>query len=166
MGGVQLPAIAEIPSLLVEHSHFADVLEAKPEHALTLKDHEDANTVVDCLGYCKFIAGVNFGYQETLEAVSNVIGREFTYEEFMKLGERVWNMERVFNVREGITRADDTLPARLLEEPLTTGHGKGHVARLDNLSDYYQVRGWDENGRPTPEKLRELGLEDIVKHLN
>jgi len=166
MGGVQLPAIAEIPSLLIEHSHFADVLEPKPEHAPALKDHEDANTVVDCLGYCKFIAGVNFGYQESLESVSNVLGRDFTYEEFMKLGERVWNMERVFNVREGITRADDTLPARLLEEPLVTGAGKGHVARLDNLSDYYEARGWDEDGKPTPEKLKELGLEDIVEHLN
>ncbi len=136
MAGVQLPAMAEIPSLMVEHSHFADVLEPKPEHTPALKDHEDANTVVDCVGYCKFVAGVTFGYKETLEAVSNVIGREFTYDEFIRLGERVWNMERVFNVREGITRADDTLPARLLEEPLITGHGKGHVARLDNIRGY------------------------------
>jgi aldehyde:ferredoxin oxidoreductase len=113
------------------------------------------------------VAGVTLGYQETLEAVSSILGHEFTYEDYMKLGERVWNIERVFNVREGITRADDALPARLLEEPLTTGQGKGHVAKIDNLIDpYYQVRGWDENGKPTPEKLKELGLEDIIKHLN
>ena len=166
MGGVQLPSMAEIPNLLVEHSHFADVLEPKPEHARGLKEHEDANTVVDCVGYCKFVAGVTFGYKETIETVSNVISHEFTYGDFMKLGERVWNLERVFNVREGVTRADDTLPARLLEEPLTTGKGKGHVAKLDNLPDYYQARGWDENGKPTPEKLKELGLEDIIKYLN
>jgi len=167
MGGVQLPAIAEIKSLMVKHSHFPEPLEGKPEHAHDLKDHENAYTVVDCVGYCKFVAGVTLGYKETLEAVSSILGHEFTYEDYMKLGERVWNIERVFNVREGITRADDTLPARLLEEPLTTGQGKGHVAKIDNLIDpYYEVRGWDENGKPTPEKLKELGLEDIIKHLN
>jgi len=166
MAEIQLPAIAEILCLLVDESHMPDELEANPEHVAILKNMEDASTVIDCVGSCKFVAGVTFGYKETLEAVTNILGREFTHEEFKEVGERVWNMERVFNVREGITRADDCLPQRLLEEPLTIGRGKGHVAKIDNLIDpYYQLRGWDKNGKPTPKKLKELGLEDIVKHL-
>ena len=166
MAEIQLPAIAEILCLLVDDSHMPDALEANPEHVLILKNMEDANTVIDCVGYCKFVAGVTFGYKETMEAVTHILGREFTHEEFKKIGERVWTMERVFNVREGITRADDCLPQRLLDEPLTESKAKGHVAKIDTLLDpYYKVRGWDKNGRPTRKRLRELGLEDIIKHL-
>ena len=70
------------------------------------------------------------------------------------------NLERLFNQKAGITGKDDTLAKRLLEEPMPDGPGKGSVNRLhEMLPEYYQLRGWDENGVPTPEKLKELGLE-------
>ncbi len=78
----------------------------------------------------------------------------------MQAAERVYNLERLFLLGAGITKADDTLPPRMLEEPLTEGPAAGHVVELDAmLSKFYELRGWDENGVPTPEKLQELGLE-------
>jgi aldehyde:ferredoxin oxidoreductase len=80
----------------------------------------------------------------------------------MKVGERVWNMERLYNLREGFTRADDTLPRRLLEEAVSTGPSAGHTARLHlMLDEYYQFRGWDKQGIPSPKKLKELSMEAI-----
>jgi aldehyde:ferredoxin oxidoreductase len=86
----------------------------------------------------------------------------------VKVGERAYNLARVFSVREGITRADDTLPARLLEEPLPEGPAEGMVnenlpAMLDK---YYELRGWDKaTGKPTPEKLKELDLEEYIAEI-
>ncbi|MCK4585085.1 aldehyde ferredoxin oxidoreductase, partial [candidate division WOR-3 bacterium] len=81
------------------------------------------------------------------------------------IGERIWNLTRLIAVREGVSRKDDTLPARFLEEPLPAGAAKGHfVSReeLDTMLDeYYTLRGWDKNGIPTKEKLEELGLGEI-----
>ena len=75
-------------------------------------------------------------------------------------GERTWNLERLFNMKAGLTGKDDTLPKKLLEEPMPEGPAKGHVCRLDEmLPEYYKLRGWDENGVPTDEKLKELGLD-------
>ena len=81
----------------------------------------------------------------------------------MKVGERTWNMERLYNLREGFTKADDTLPKRLLEEPVAEGPSQGHTVRLEiMLEEYYQFRGWDEDGVPKREKLVELGLDALV----
>jgi aldehyde:ferredoxin oxidoreductase len=75
-------------------------------------------------------------------------------------GERIVNLERLWNLSAGFTKADDTLPKRLLEEPVTKGPSKGEVNRLyEMLPKYYHARGWDENGIPTRAKLGELGLE-------
>ena len=73
-------------------------------------------------------------------------------------------LSKCFNIREGWTRADDTLPMGLLEEPLSEGPAQGHVVDLDPLLDaYYEFRGWDKTtGRPTAAKLKELGLGDII----
>ena len=80
--------------------------------------------------------------------------------EVLRIGERIWNMQRVFNMRAGCTREDDTLPPRLLNEPLTEGAPKGRVWEREPLLDeYYSIRGWDRKGRPTPEKLSDLGIE-------
>jgi aldehyde:ferredoxin oxidoreductase len=161
----QLPTMADIPFLVVEDSQILDPLAVDPGQVHVLVDMEGACQVFDCAGACKFM-GCASSYDEWTTAITNVTGRKFTFEDFKKLGERVYTMERLFNVREGITRADDTLPKRLFEEPLPEGLGKGHVAKIDVLLDrYYQLRGWDNNGIPTPEKLRELGLDDLIKYL-
>jgi len=76
-----------------------------------------------------------------------------------RVGERVYNLTRLFNLREGFTSKDDTLPERLLREPMRAGPAKGLVVNLEPmLKEYYQLRGWDEEGVPTRSKLNELGL--------
>ena len=84
-------------------------------------------------------------------------------EEFLLVGERVWNLEKVFNLQAGLSKKDDTLPPRLLNEPMKGGPHKGHVVQLDEmLTEYYQLRGWDENGVPGQAKLNELGMTDVA----
>jgi aldehyde:ferredoxin oxidoreductase len=92
---------------------------------------------------------------------------DFSAEELTKIGERINNIERLFNVREGFSRKDDTLPQRFLSEPLTEGPSKGSTVDLDPMLDeYYQARGWHvESGHPTAEKLKELGLENEMLRL-
>jgi aldehyde:ferredoxin oxidoreductase len=89
-------------------------------------------------------------------------GWDIGYEEFMKVGERIWNLTRLFNVREGISRKDDNLPPRLKYEPVVSGPTKGRIFSDKDLNkllkDYYALRGWDSQGRPTKDKLIELSL--------
>ena len=83
-------------------------------------------------------------------------------EDFVKAGERTWNLERLWNLKAGLKAADDTLPKRLLSEAHQSGPAKGVVVHLDQmLPVYYRARGWDPNGVPTPEKLMELGLASV-----
>ena len=94
--------------------------------------------------------------------LTGATGVEFTKEDVWTLGERLNNLTRMFNVREGFSRKDDTLPERFLQEELKDGLSKGELitqAQLDEMLDeYYIARGWDENGIPREAKLRELGL--------
>ncbi len=85
--------------------------------------------------------------------LSAVTGVDYTTEEFLKCGERIWNLERLFNIKAGFTRKDDSLPERFFGNDGIdrTGFDKA-------LDEYYGSRGWDENGVPTEEKLGELGL--------
>ncbi len=100
----------------------------------------------------------DFGDMVTLLSV--VTGVDYTEEGLLKAGERIWNLERLFILEAGFTGADDTLPKRLLEEPCLKGDAEGLVVRLDEmLPEYYELRGWDKNSVPTPEKLAELGLD-------
>ena len=86
-------------------------------------------------------------------------GEEFTTEELEKIGERIWNMEREFNNRAGFTAKDDSLPPRLLKEACKTGPAKGKVNMLaEMMPKYYEVRGWDSEGRPTAATKTRLGL--------
>ena len=104
-----------------------------------------------------------FQVEDMVAQLETATGAGYTVESFVLSGERIWNLERIFNLKAGFTKEDDTLPPRMLKEPLPDGPGKGHVCRLgEMLPEYYQLRGWDENGVPTPEKLSELGLEDVL----
>lgn len=83
-------------------------------------------------------------------------GTKHTVEGLDRLGERIWNLERLFNLKAGITFKDDTLPPRILKEPRV----KNRVVDIGRLlQEYYKWRGWDEKGVPSREKLQELGLE-------
>ena len=124
--------------------------------------HQNLSAALDSLGVCKFSANAlsEEYYARMLSAVSGI---EFEPQELMTIGERIWNLERLYNLREGFTRADDTLPRRLLEEPVAEGPAKGRVVELETmLEEYYRFRGWDEEGRPTRWKLDALGLEDCL----
>ena len=86
-----------------------------------------------------------------------------------RAGERIWNLDRAFNARDGFDRRHDTLPRRIQTEPLHVidAEGEGSMVKdLDAfLDEYYRLRGWSENGIPLPEKLRELGLDYVVKDM-
>ena len=161
---IEGPAFTDIPFLCVEESKIEDTLVENPAEAKVVKDLEDALTVFDCVGTCKFM-GMALATEDWVDMISNCVGWDFGVSDFRKAGERVYNLARAFNVREGLTRADDTLPKRLLEEPLPEGPAEGHkVEKLDQMLDaYYEFRGWDKKtGKPTPEKLKELGLDYVV----
>jgi len=94
-----------------------------------------------------------------MELLNAATGAGYDLEELVRAGERIFNAERLFLVRAGFNRKDDTLPPRMLKEPMPDGPGKGMVCHLEEmLNEYYPVRGWTPEGLPTPAKLRELGL--------
>jgi len=114
---------------------------------------------MDTLVVCRFTGyGLDEDYYSRM--LSAGTGVQYTGEDFMLAGERIWNLERLFNNREGFGRKDDTLPNRLLKEPLSTGPTKGQVVELEPmLSEYYRFRGWDQEGNPTRRTLDRLGLK-------
>ncbi len=104
-----------------------------------------------------------------VDMLSSATGFDYTVEEYLRCGERIWNLIRVFNCREGISRRDDTLPPRIFEEPLPDEAAKGVTLTREQfnkmLDEYYELRGWDSNGIPTKEKLRELDLDDLTTYI-
>jgi aldehyde:ferredoxin oxidoreductase len=121
--------------------------------------HQNSAAVIDSLVYCKF---TNMAVAEEFFArtLSSVTGEHFTVDDLMTVGERVWTLERLYNLREGFTQEDDTLPDRLLNEPVPEGPSEGFVVNLaPMLVEYYAFRGWDQYGVPMPEKLKELSLD-------
>ena len=143
---------------------FLDPLSIEGKGAVAQFYH-DRTALMDSLGVCIFPPN-NGGMdiKELASLFSCVVGVSVTEADLFKAAERIWNVERLFNLREGITGKEDTLPTRLLQEPMPAGPAKGHVVELDVLlQDYYKVRNWDEQGAPKPEKLKELGLEEEGK---
>jgi len=94
-------------------------------------------------------------------------GANISDQDVLRIGERIVNIERAYNVRLGLSRKDDTLPDRMLKEPMPDGFAKGQVVDLEPMLDeYYGFRGWDrDSGLPTKSKLLELGLDDIADEL-
>jgi len=128
------------------------------EKAGWLKIFQDLTAVFDSAGICLFTSFA-LGLPELADMLRAALGWTESNEEILKIGERIWNLERLFNLRAGFTKADDTLPPRLLKEPLPSGPAKGKVNQLEvMLKEYYQVRGWNEEGVPTEEKMAELSL--------
>ncbi len=135
-----------------------DPFETK-EKASWDKIFQDLTAALDSSGICLFTTFA-IGGPEIAEYLKAATGMEIDNDELMKIGERIWNLERLFNLKAGLTGKDDTLPQRLLKEPISSGPAKGKVVELDKmLPEYYDLRGWDREGVPTPERLKELGLE-------
>jgi aldehyde:ferredoxin oxidoreductase len=120
---------------------------------------------IDCLGVCMFVSGVQL--KTVAETVSAVTGWDFTWREAVDVGDRTANMTRLYNIRCGQTREHDWMSPREYEAP-TGGPAKGisAVAVWDKMLDiYYEAMGWDKEGRPLPETLKNLGLESVGKDL-
>ena len=115
-------------------------------------------SLLDSLKSCKFTMFCGFGPKRQLECLRYITGWDMDLPEFLKTGERIFNLKRAYNVRCGISRKDDVLPPRILTH--RRGGGTEELPFLNEmLNRYYEYRGWDEFGRPRKEKLRELDLE-------
>ena len=122
------------------------------------KASQDWQAVVDSSGLCMFTMGA-WGPEEFAEQLDADSEGDWTVDRMTESGERIWNLERMFNMAAGLTSADDTLPQRLLKDPAPSGTAKGRVNELDlMLPEYYRLRGWTDDGQPTTETLKRLGL--------
>ena len=119
---------------------------------------QDISAAVDSLVLCRFL---QFAISiDTFKDMLNIVtGMNYTEDELLKVGTRIYNLERKYNSEAGFTRKDDMLPARFLEEELSEGASRYRVVHLDEMLDrYYKLRGWDENGIPSEEIKKELGI--------
>jgi aldehyde:ferredoxin oxidoreductase len=138
-----------------------DPLEVNTEKAKMVKEQQDFFAAIDSMIVCKFNTFMTPSPEDYVDLLAGVTGWDITAEEIMEIGERIYNVERLFNVREG--DPGDYLSRRLIEEPLPDGPAKGETAKeaLDvMLPAYYELRGW-ENGIPTKETLKRLGLQQF-----
>ena len=144
------PEILGLPEKLDRES-----LEGK---ATWVKIFQDLTAVIDAVGMCLFTSFA-LGLSDYTAIVNAVTGENYSDEELLACGERIWNNERLHNLKVGYTAAEDTLPKRLLNDPIPDGPSKGSVHRLaELLPQYYAERGWDEAGVPAPERLNILGM--------
>jgi aldehyde:ferredoxin oxidoreductase len=133
-----------------------------------VRETEDLYAVIDSLIVCKFSRGTYVdGYKDLVNLYNAVTGLEMTAEELQKGGERVNNLGRLFNIREGLTRKDDTVPWKVMNVPIPDeGIAKGSFVSQEDLDilldDYYETRGWNKEGVPTVEKLAEIGMDDLA----
>jgi aldehyde:ferredoxin oxidoreductase len=123
-----------------------------------VKAFQDATAAVDSAGICVFTTFA-WTLEDIAPQVDAAIAGDWTPEKMLEVGERIWNMERMFNHRAGFTARDDMLPPRLMKEAAQTGPAKGLVSGLDKmLPEYYQLRGWTADGVPTNETLSRLAV--------
>ena len=131
------------------------VIEGKPG---IVKLFQDLTAAVDASGGCIF-GTFGMGGDNYAQMLSALTGITYTAEDYIKAGERIWNLEKMFNLKAGFGANDDALPERMIKSPIKTGPSKGLVSRVpEMLPEYYKVRGWDEKGVPTAERLKELQL--------
>ena len=148
----------------VSVEHFGNPVKLDPftteEKPYWLSIMQNTTSFVDSAGICLFSTFDMDPGTDVMAMLSEVWGENMgSPEDMLKIGERVWNLERLFNNAAGLTRADDSLPPRITSEPLTEGASKGHVVDLQPMLDeYYQLRGWDAQGQPTAAKLQELRI--------
>jgi aldehyde:ferredoxin oxidoreductase len=133
---------------------------------------QHTRSLFDALGNCR-LQMMELGFEEEhyAELYSLITGRTKTWEELLKISERIWQLTRAFSVREinGFDRHLDFPPARLIEEPIVDGPNKGHVLSKEDIHNlltwYYNKRGWNKNGIPTKETLLRVGLSEVAEEL-
>jgi aldehyde:ferredoxin oxidoreductase len=131
-------------------------IEAKPQ---LVKDYQDTTAAMDSLGLCSWpLMGLKF--KNYVPMINSCLGSSYKAEDLLEMGERIWNMERLFNMEAGFDETHDILPERFIREPITEGPAEGQVSRLQELRpEYYHLRGWSDKGEPLPATLSALGLE-------
>ena len=126
-------------------------------------------SLIDAAGLCVFFS-IRYLCDPTLEIrpegimelLNAATGADYALDELEKIGDRILNAERLFLLRAGFDRRQDSLPARFTDTPMPDGPAKGVVCHLDEmLEQYYQVRGWSQDGLPTEDKLKDLGLDGM-----
>jgi aldehyde:ferredoxin oxidoreductase len=144
------PEVLGVPFKMDQH-----VTQGKAEVVI---EFQNLGAALDSTGSCLFTT-FGIGADELADLLSAVTGVRYTRDDFMRAGDRIWNLERQWNLKAGMTGRDDTLPARMLKDPIPNGPSRGEVNRLDQmLPEYYKLRGWTTDGVPTLEKLKELAL--------
>ena len=144
-----------------------DRFKAEKGRGKLVREIEDMYSIIDSLIVCKFSRGTYYdGFKDLAKYYALVTGYEMSPEELTLAGERINNLGRLINIREGFSRKDDTLPYKIMNVPIPDeGVSKGaHVTQQELdllLDDYYETRGWTKDGVPTIEKLKELGMEDL-----
>jgi len=137
--------------------------------ALEVVFEEKIAAIADALGICKFTTKENFLFtpKELAKAMTFLTGGEWTEKYLLLAGQRIVNVERAINAREGLTRNDDSLPHRFLDEPYAVPGVTPTTVELERMLDeYYELEGWNKKtGLPTAKKLEELGLKDITRKL-
>ncbi|MBI5543015.1 MAG: aldehyde ferredoxin oxidoreductase family protein, partial [Deltaproteobacteria bacterium] len=128
------------------------------EKPFWVKLFQDLTAAVDASGGCIF-GTFGMGGNDYAAMLSALTGVSISTEEYIKAGERIWNLERLFNLKAGFTAKDDVLPERMTKSPIKTGPAKGELSQVPQmLPEYYKLRGWDEKGVPTQERLKQLQL--------
>jgi aldehyde:ferredoxin oxidoreductase len=140
---------------------------AEPGRGKLAMEKENFACILDCLVLCKFLRNCFKDFEtEVSQLYTMVTGIPLTPEELTEVGERVCNLKKAFNIREGWTKADDWLPPRVLEDPIPSGPSQGSYITPAELrmmiDDYYEARGWTPEGLIPRSKLIALGLEDIA----
>ena len=148
-------------------AELVDRLSAEESRGRLVAEGEDQEALLDSLILCKFVRGCFADFYAEAGAMYNAVaGFDLTPEEFRRAGERITNLKKAFNIREGWRREDDTLPPRILTDALSDGAAQGvglSRAELDLMIDgYYRARGWTPDGMIPEAKLQELGLGDLV----
>lgn len=150
-----------------DFSKQVDRLSVDESRGIIAAESENFEAVLDSLIWCKFLRkAFNDFYKESALVYTMITGWDMSLDELKQAGERIHNLKKLFNIREGWSRRDDALPPRTLQEPLPTGVVAGVGLTQEELdymiAGYYQARGWNDDGSVPDTKLAELGLLDLL----
>jgi aldehyde:ferredoxin oxidoreductase len=147
----------------VAHELFGLYEDVEPpitnDRAAFVKTFQDLTALVDACGLCPLVL-IGLWVDDIGALLKAATGESMSNEDLLRVGERTWNLERAYNLRAGWKPEDDTLPERMLKEPMPEGPSEGSVCSLTEvLPRYYEQRGWDEGGVPTQSTLRKMNLD-------
>jgi aldehyde:ferredoxin oxidoreductase len=133
-----------------------------------VKQQQCSRSAPDIMGVCRFVS-YHIDFDDYGALITAATGMKTSGADILRVAERTFNLTRLFNIREGFTREDDHVPARVFDEPVPDGPTRGaHIKRVDfetMLEEFYEISGWDKSGTPMEANLRELGLGDIIAGL-